>query len=94
MAKAADKKSTIGFWASTSEKHSIIEDVQGVVAGSMLAALGVTLLSAAHLLIVGTSGLGFLSRTSAVYGRGVVLGGRLIIDEKQHHCHSRPVCVR
>jgi len=64
MANVADKKSPIGFWASSSEKHSIIEDVQGIVAGSMLAALGVTMLSAAHLMIGGTAGLGFLLRYS------------------------------
>lgn len=36
-----------------------------MVAGSMLAALGVTMLSAAHLLIGGTAGIGFLLRYSA-----------------------------
>ena len=64
MANVTNKKTPIGFWASSSEKHSIIEDVQGVVAGSMLAALGVTMLSAAHLMIGGTAGLGFLLRYS------------------------------
>lgn len=64
MADMADKKSSIGFWASSTEKHSIFEDIQGVVAGSMLAALGVTMLAAAHLLIGGTAGLGFLLRYS------------------------------
>lgn len=64
MANVSDKKSPIGFWASSSEKHSVIEDVQGIVAGSMLAALGVTMLAAAHLMIGGTAGLGFLLRYS------------------------------
>jgi uncharacterized membrane-anchored protein YitT (DUF2179 family) len=61
---AVAKKSPIGLWSSSSEKHSLIEDVQGIVAGSMLAALGVTMLAAAHLLIGGTAGLGFLLRYS------------------------------
>jgi len=60
-----DGKSPVGFWASSSERHSILEDVQGIAAGSMLAALGVTLLSSANLLIGGTAGLGFLLRYSA-----------------------------
>ncbi len=60
-----DRKSPLGLWASSAEKHSPIEDVQAVVAGSMLAALGVTMLSAAHLLIGGTAGIGFLLRYSA-----------------------------
>lgn len=64
MADATDKRSPIGFWASSTEKHSIIEDIQGVVAGSMLAALGVIMLPAAHLMIGGTAGLGFLLRYS------------------------------
>jgi uncharacterized membrane-anchored protein YitT (DUF2179 family) len=61
----ADGKSPVGFWASSSERHSILEDIQGIAAGSMLAALGVTLLSSANLLIGGTAGLGFLLRYSA-----------------------------
>ncbi len=60
-----DGKSPVGFWASSSERHSILEDIQGIAAGSMLAALGVTLLSSANLLIGGTAGLGFLLRYSA-----------------------------
>lgn len=58
------EKSPIGFWASSSERHSVLEDIQGIAAGSMLAALGVMLLSTAHLLIGGTAGLGFLLRYS------------------------------
>lgn len=64
MAEATDKKSPIGFWASSTDKHSIIEDIQGIAAGSMLAALGVTMLATAHLMIGGTAGLGFLLRYS------------------------------
>jgi len=72
MANVSEGKSPVGFWASSTDRHSIIEDMQGVVAGSMLAALGVTLLSAAHLLIGGTAGLGFLLRYSTGFSFGVV----------------------
>ncbi|WP_137129791.1 YitT family protein [Rhizobium sp. FY34] len=72
MADARSSKSPVGFWASSSERHSLLEDVQGVVAGSMLAALGVTLLSSAHLLIGGTAGLGFLLRYSTGLSFGLV----------------------
>jgi uncharacterized membrane-anchored protein YitT (DUF2179 family) len=66
------QKSPIGFWASSADRHSIVEDIQGIVAGSMLAALGVTLLSSAHLLIGGTAGLGFLLRYSTGLSFGLV----------------------
>lgn len=72
MANVSEGKSPVGFWASSTDRHSIIEDMQGVVAGSMLAALGVTLLSAAHLLIGGTAGLGFVLRYSTGFSFGVV----------------------
>lgn len=67
----ADRKTPLGLWASSAEKHSPIEDVQAIVAGSMLAALGVTLLSAAHLLIGGTAGIGFLLRYSVGVSFGI-----------------------
>ncbi|MGO8161514.1 YitT family protein, partial [Rhizobium leguminosarum] len=41
--------------------HSLCDDAQGIVAGSMLAVLGVTLLSCAGLLAGGTAGLAFLA---------------------------------
>lgn len=72
MANASEQKTPVGFWASSSDRHSILEDIQGVMAGSMLAALGVTLLSSAHLLIGGTAGLGFLLRYSTGLSFGVV----------------------
>ncbi|MFD1745299.1 YitT family protein [Rhizobium helianthi] len=72
MANPARGKTPAGFWASSAEQHSLIEDAQGVIAGSMLAALGVTLLASAHLLIGGTAGLGFLIRYSTGLSFGVV----------------------
>lgn len=72
MAKTGSEKTPIGLWASSTDRHSLIEDIQGIAAGSMLAALGVTLLSSAHLLIGGTAGLGFLLRYSSGLSFGVV----------------------
>ncbi|TDX89028.1 putative 5xTM membrane YitT family protein [Neorhizobium sp. R1-B] len=72
MSDAAAKKSPVGFWASSSDKHSPLEDIQGVVAGSMLAALGVTMLAKAEFLIGGTAGLGFLIRYSTGLSFGLV----------------------
>jgi uncharacterized membrane-anchored protein YitT (DUF2179 family) len=48
------------LWASTPSRHSVLEDAQGVVAGSMLISLGITLFSSAGLLTGGTPGLSFL----------------------------------
>ncbi len=70
MTNADGKKSPIGLWASSAERHSLLEDIQGIVAGAMLAALGVTMLATANLLIGGTAGLGFLLR----YSTGVSFG--------------------
>ncbi|MCJ8521669.1 uncharacterized membrane-anchored protein YitT (DUF2179 family) [Pseudorhizobium tarimense] len=68
----ADGKTPVGFWASTSDRHSVVEDIQAIAAGSMLAALGVTMLAAADLLIGGTAGLGFLVRYSTGLSFGLV----------------------
>ncbi len=59
MSEVAERKLT-RFWASTPDRHSLLEDIQGVLAGSMLVSLGVTLFSSAGLLTGGTVGLAFL----------------------------------
>ncbi|MCF6371111.1 YitT family protein [Rhizobium halophilum] len=69
---AGEGRTPVGFWASTSDRHSVIEDVQAIAAGSMLAALGVTMLASAGLLIGGTAGLGFLVRYSTGLSFGLV----------------------
>jgi uncharacterized membrane-anchored protein YitT (DUF2179 family) len=65
-------RSPIGLWASSSDRHSLLEDMQGIVAGAMLAALGVVMLQAAQLLIGGTAGLGFLVRYATDLSFGLV----------------------
>jgi uncharacterized membrane-anchored protein YitT (DUF2179 family) len=72
MAKTDSEKSPLGLWASSTDRHSLVEDMQGIAAGSMLAALGVTLLSSAHLMIGGTAGLGFLMRYACGLSFGTV----------------------
>ena len=69
MSRTTDRKLT-SLWASSPARHSMMEDVQGVVAGSMLVSLGVTLLSSAGLLTGGTVGLAFLFHyaTNASFG--------------------------
>jgi uncharacterized membrane-anchored protein YitT (DUF2179 family) len=72
MANVGEGRSPVGFWASTPDRHSVLEDIQGIFTGSMLAALGVTMLQAAGLLIGGTAGLGFLARYSTGLSFGLV----------------------
>ncbi len=60
MATGEVKTRLKGLLASSAERHSLVDDVQGVLAGSMLAALGVLLLSGGKLLSGGTAGVAFL----------------------------------
>ena len=62
----------LNLWASAPERHSLLEDVQGVLAGSMLVSLGVTLFSAAGLLTGGTVGLAFLVHYASDLSFGTV----------------------
>ncbi|MBD9373951.1 YitT family protein [Rhizobium sp. ARZ01] len=56
---------------SSADRHSLFDDVQGIFAGSMLAVLGVTLLSGAGLLTGGTAGLAFLMHYATGWGFGL-----------------------
>lgn len=56
----AGKAALAGLVNSSSDRHSLLDDAQGLVAGSMLAVLGVSLLSSAGLLAGGTAGMAFL----------------------------------
>ncbi len=59
-----------GLLNSSADRHSLLDDAQGIVAGSMLAVLGVSLLSGAGLLVCGTAGLAFLAH----YATGLSFG--------------------
>jgi uncharacterized membrane-anchored protein YitT (DUF2179 family) len=71
MSTTSERK-PMGFWASSSSRHSMLEDAQGVVAGSMLASLGVALLSGAGLLTGGTVGVAFLLHYATDLSFGLV----------------------
>ncbi|HCL66777.1 MAG TPA: YitT family protein [Rhizobium sp.] len=55
-----EKNRLSGLLVSSSDRHSLVEDAQGLAAGGMLATLGVLLLSGAGLLTGGTAGVAFL----------------------------------
>ncbi|HBF29662.1 YitT family protein [Rhizobium sp.] len=57
---------------STPEQHSLLEDAQGLLAGSLLASLGVVLLSSAKLLSGGTAGVAFLIHYLSGIGFGPI----------------------
>ncbi|MDZ7925860.1 MAG: YitT family protein [Agrobacterium sp.] len=62
----------MNIWASAPDRHSLLEDAQAVLAGSMLVSLGVTLLSAAGLLTGGVVGIAFLAHYSFGFSFGAV----------------------
>ncbi|WP_425963259.1 YitT family protein [Rhizobium nepotum] len=62
----------LNLWASAPDRHSLLEDAQGILAGSMLVSLGVTLFSAAGLLTGGVVGLAFLAHYSTGFSFGAV----------------------
>jgi uncharacterized membrane-anchored protein YitT (DUF2179 family) len=53
-------KNTLGVWNTGATRHSLIEDVQGIICGSIISSLGLFLLSAAGLLTGSTAGIAFL----------------------------------
>lgn len=72
MATGEMKTRFKGMLASSAERHSLVDDVQGVLAGSMLAALGVLLLSGGKLLSGGTAGVAFLLHYLTEIGFGPI----------------------
>jgi uncharacterized membrane-anchored protein YitT (DUF2179 family) len=66
----------IGIWNTEPTKHSLFEDAQGVFTGTVLASLGVMLLTKAGLLTGGVAGMAFLLKYS--FGVNFGLGFFLI----------------
>jgi uncharacterized membrane-anchored protein YitT (DUF2179 family) len=62
----------LNLWTSAPDRHSLLEDAQAILAGSMLISLGVTLFSAAGLLTGGVVGLAFLAHYASGFSFGVV----------------------
>ena len=52
--------SVLGIWNSNPTRHTAAEDLQGLIAGSMIAALGLYLLAKVGLLTGGMAGLAFV----------------------------------
>lgn len=50
----------LGVWNTSAARHSPVEDVQGIVCGSLIAALGLYCLASAGLLTGSTAGIAFL----------------------------------
>lgn len=50
----------IGLWNTETARHSLFEDAQGLFTGTVLAALGIMVLSTAGLLTGGVAGMAFL----------------------------------
>ncbi|AJD39950.1 YitT family protein [Rhizobium sp. SEMIA 4085] len=67
----AGKAALAGLVNSSSDRHSLFDDAQGLVAGSMLAVLGVSLLSSAGLLAGGTAGMAFLMHYATGWSFGL-----------------------
>lgn len=53
-------KSALGVWNTSATRHSFVEDVQGILSGSIISSLGLFILSAAGLLTGSTAGIAFL----------------------------------
>ncbi|MBB3287550.1 MULTISPECIES: YitT family protein [unclassified Rhizobium] len=56
----ANAKSAFGIWNTSATRHSWIEDVQGIISGSLISSLGLFCLSSAGLLTGSTAGIAFL----------------------------------
>ena len=68
MAQVEVKTRLKDMLTSSSERHSLVDDVQGLAAGSMMASLGVLLLSSAGLL----TGVAFLLHYATGYAFGLL----------------------
>ncbi|WP_037435340.1 YitT family protein [Sinorhizobium fredii] len=66
----AQTSSVFGLWNTSPNRHTPIEDVQGVFSGSLVAALGLYFLASAGLLTGSTAGVAFLLH----YATGVNFG--------------------
>ncbi|MEZ2221118.1 YitT family protein [Rhizobium sp. RCC_161_2] len=56
----ANLKSAFGVWNTSATRHSLVEDIQGILSGSLISSLGLFCLSSAGLLTGSTAGIAFL----------------------------------
>jgi len=62
--------SALGFWNSSAQRHTMAEDVQGILSGTLISALALYILGSAGLLTGSTAGLAFLAH----YAFGINFG--------------------
>lgn len=63
-------KRRFGFWNPAPTRHSPLEDAQGIFTGSMVAALGLSLIGSAGLVTSGIAGVAFILQYLTGYGFG------------------------
>ncbi len=63
-------KRRFGFWNPAPTRHSPLEDAQGIFTGSMVAALGLSLIGSAGLVTSGIAGVAFIMQYLTGYGFG------------------------
>lgn len=64
-------KRRFGFWNPAPARHSPLEDAQGIFTGSMVAALGLTLIGSAGLVASGIAGVAFILHYLTGYSFGL-----------------------
>ena len=64
--------SVAGLWNKNPAKHTAFEDIQGIVSGSMISALGLFMLGKVGLVTSGTAGLAFLLHYWGGWGFGLL----------------------
>ncbi|MDR6754914.1 uncharacterized membrane-anchored protein YitT (DUF2179 family) [Mycoplana sp. BE70] len=64
-------KRRYGFWNPAPARHSPLEDAQGIFTGSVIAALGLTLIGSAGLIASGVAGVAFILHYLTGYSFGL-----------------------
>ncbi|MDX3926487.1 MAG: YitT family protein [Shinella sp.] len=67
---SADRR-RFGFWNPTPTRHTALEDAQGVFTGSVVAALGLSLMASAGLVASGVAGVAFVLHYLTGYSFGL-----------------------
>lgn len=70
--KTGDRTQRFGLWNSTPTRHTPLENTQGILAGCIVSALGIAILSSAGLLTGGTAGVAFLLHYATGWSFGLM----------------------
>ncbi|KAA0971156.1 YitT family protein [Aureimonas fodinaquatilis] len=68
----SSKRRRGGWWSATTTHHTPVEDAIGVIAGTVLTALGITMLSHLGFMTGGTAGLAFLVFYATGWNYGLI----------------------